>query len=108
MKHYVPFLSEETKQLMKERNVLKEEATKLQDEKLMTEYRRIRNTSFMTQLFHPKKPGNLYMKFLGKSRTSHHQRSGLKIKLSLILKLLQMHLIPYSKTKLTNCDNKQV
>ena len=28
---------------MKERNVLKEEATKLQDEKLMAEYRRIRN-----------------------------------------------------------------
>ena len=42
-KHYVPFLSEETKLLMAERDALKEEATKNGDEDLLLEYRKLRN-----------------------------------------------------------------
>ena len=42
-KHYVPFLSEETKLLMAERDALKEEATKNGDEELLLEYRKLRN-----------------------------------------------------------------
>ena len=42
-KNYVPYLSEETKALMQERNVLKQEATKTNDPVLMAEFRKIRN-----------------------------------------------------------------
>ena len=38
-KNYVPYLREETKLLMKERNVLKEEATKHSDPILLAEYK---------------------------------------------------------------------
>ena len=43
-KHYVPFLSEETKLLIDERDALKEEATKHGDEELLKEYKKLRNT----------------------------------------------------------------
>ena len=42
-KNYVPFLSDEMKRLLKERDALKEEATKTGDEILMNEYRQRRN-----------------------------------------------------------------
>ena len=42
-KNYVPFLSEDMKRLMRERDVLKEEATKTGDPILMSEYRCKRN-----------------------------------------------------------------
>ena len=41
--HYVPYLSEETKILMQERNILKEESTRLGDESLLKEYKILRN-----------------------------------------------------------------
>ena len=41
--HYLPYLSDETKLLMEERNALKEEATKLSDDQLFDEYKRKRN-----------------------------------------------------------------
>ena len=43
-KHYVPFLSEETKLLIDERDALKEEATKHGDEELLKEFKKLRNT----------------------------------------------------------------
>ena len=42
-KNYVPFISEETKMLMAERDALLEEATKQGDEELMKEYKKLRN-----------------------------------------------------------------
>ena len=42
-KNYVPFLSKETKLLMKERDILKTEATKTNDPVLLEEYRIKRN-----------------------------------------------------------------
>ena len=42
-KNYVPFLSDETKNLMKERDALKEEATQYGDEDLWKEYKKLRN-----------------------------------------------------------------
>ena len=42
-KHYVPFLSDETKQLIEERNALKKVATNTQDEVLFKEFRIKRN-----------------------------------------------------------------
>ena len=42
-KHYVPYLSEEAKLLMEERDSLKEEATQTKDSDLMSEFKRKRN-----------------------------------------------------------------
>ena len=41
--HYLPYLSKETKLLMEERNALKDDAVKYNDEELMKEYRNKRN-----------------------------------------------------------------
>ena len=41
-KHYVPYISEETKVLMAERDALREEATKHGDEELMKENKKLR------------------------------------------------------------------
>ena len=42
-KHYLPYLSDETKLLMEERDVLKQEATYYQDSVLLSEYKKKRN-----------------------------------------------------------------
>ena len=42
-KNYVPYLSDETKLIMAERDALKEEATKKGDEALLKEYKKLRN-----------------------------------------------------------------
>ena len=43
-KNYLPYISEEIKLLMKERDALKEEATKHGDNELLKEYKKLRNT----------------------------------------------------------------
>ena len=79
---YVPFLKKETKILMKERNTLKEEATKSGDKDLLNEYKIIRNKvrhaiskdqsdyykqKFLDENMSLKQSWNVVNNFLGKS-----------------------------------------
>ena len=66
-KNYVPFISEETKLIMEERDALKEEATKHGDEDLMKEYKRLRN--FVKHQLPKEKPNYYSNKFHDKNMT---------------------------------------
>ena len=103
--HYLPYLSDETKLLMEERNALKEEATKLSDDQLFNEYKRKRN-EVKARLekeeieFHKNKlhDANLTIKKVWK--TVHDlQRSWMMIRLSHLPRLLPMCLTRCFKIK---------
>ena len=116
-KNYVPYLSEETKLLMAERDALQEEATKHGDRELMKEYKKLRNKvrhqlpkeqpdyykkMFLDKTMSIRKAWKLVYDLLGKVQSKSPSKINFENKVYQIQKLWPKHSAKFSEIKLAS------